>query len=89
MNHWNFQNIYDDQVRYPTTSLHELSLKKPEIILLSSEPYPFKEKHIKEVGDACPGSNIVLVSGEWFSWYGSRILPSFKKLNIFRRAVSS
>jgi len=88
MSHWNFHNIYDDQVRYPTTTLHELSLKKPEIILLSSEPYPFKEKHIKEVGDACPSSNIVLVNGEWFSWYGSRMLSSFKNMNVFRRAVS-
>ena len=88
MSHWNLQNVYSDQVRYPTTTLHELSLKKPKIILLSSEPYPFKEKHIKEVGDACPSSNIVLVNGEWFSWYGSRMLSSFRNLNIFRRAIS-
>ncbi len=88
MEHWNFNNVYADELRYPKTMLNELSLKKPEIILLSSEPYPFKEKHIKEVSDACPGSNIVLVNGEWFSWYGSRMFHAFKNLNIFRRAIA-
>jgi len=88
MDHWKLENVYSGEVRYPKTTLHELSLKKPRLILLSSEPYPFKEKHIKEVGDACPGSNIVLVNGEWFSWYGSRMLHAFRHLNIFRRAIS-
>ncbi len=88
MSHWKLENVYANKARYPRTSLHELSLKKPEIILLSSEPYPFKEKHIKEVSDACPGSNIVLVNGEWFSWYGSRMQKAFRHLNVFRRAIS-
>jgi len=88
MNHWKLDNVYANKKRYPKTSLHELSLKKPDLILLSSEPYPFKEKHIKEVGDACPGSNVVLANGEWFSWYGSRMLKTFRHLNVFRRAIS-
>ncbi|TVQ05422.1 MAG: hypothetical protein EA359_03140 [Balneolaceae bacterium] len=88
MDHWKLENVYADELRYPKTTLYELSLKKPRLILLSSEPYPFKEKNIKEVGDACPGSNIVLVNGEWFSWYGSRMLHAFRHLNIFRRAIS-
>ncbi len=88
LDHWKFENVYADEIRYPKTTLHELSLKKPEVIFLSSEPYPFKEKHIKEVSDACPGSNVVQVNGEWFSWYGSRMVHAFKNLNIFRRAIS-
>lgn len=88
MDHWKLENVYADELRYPKTTLYELSLKKPRLILLSSEPYPFKEKNIKEVGDVCPGSNIVLVNGEWFSWYGSRMLHAFRHLNIFRRAIS-
>jgi len=88
LSHWNYDNVYADQLRYPTTTLHELSLKKPKIIFLSSEPYPFKEKHIKEVGDVCGSSNIVLVNGEWFSWYGSRMLKSFRNLNTLRKALS-
>lgn len=88
MAHWNLENVYADKTRYPKTTLHELSLKKPDVILLSSEPYPFKEKHIKEVGEACTGSDIVLVNGEWFSWYGSRMLTACKQLHIFRKAIS-
>jgi ABC-type Fe3+-hydroxamate transport system substrate-binding protein len=88
MNHWKLENVYSGELRYPKTSLHELSLKKPRLILLSSEPYPFKETHIKEMSEACPGSNIVLVNGEWFSWYGSRMLKAFRNLNSFRRAIS-
>lgn len=88
MEHWNLDNVFSGQARYPKTTLHEISIKKPEIVLLSSEPYPFKEKHIQEVGNACSGSNIVLVNGEWFSWYGSRMLHAFRQLNIFRRAIA-
>jgi ABC-type Fe3+-hydroxamate transport system substrate-binding protein len=88
LSHWSLKNVYSDKARYPKTSLHELSLKKPEIILLSSEPYPFKEKHIAEVAQFCPGANVVRVNGEWFSWYGSRMLHAFRQLNVFRRAIS-
>ncbi len=88
LNHWKLENVFADEIRYPKTTLYDLSLKKPELILLSSEPFPFKEKHIKEVSNACPGSNIILINGEWFSWYGSRMVHAFKNLNIFRRAIS-
>jgi ABC-type Fe3+-hydroxamate transport system substrate-binding protein len=87
LNHWNLKNVFSDQTRYPKTTLEDLSNKNPDIILLSSEPYPFKEKHIKQVETACPDSRILLVDGEWFSWYGSRMLPSFRKLNSFRKAI--
>jgi hypothetical protein len=52
--------------------------------LLSSEPYPFKEKHIAELQAVLPDGKIVLVDGEMFSWYGSRLLHSpayFNKLS--------
>lgn len=87
LSHWNLENVYSDQIRYPKTSLHELTLKKPELILLSSEPYPFKEKHIAEVSRFCPGTDVFLVNGEWFSWYGSRMLKSFRQLNILRKSI--
>lgn len=88
MDHWNLVNVYSDKLRYPKTSLHELSHKNPDVILLSSEPYPFKEKHIAEVSRFCPGADVVLVNGEWFSWYGSRMLHAFRQLNMFRKAIS-
>lgn len=88
MNHWKLENVFDEKTRYPNTSLEEISYKNPDVIFLSSEPYPFKEKHIQEVSNYCKKTNIILVNGEWFSWYGSRMLPAFKQLNVLRRAIS-
>lgn len=65
--------------RYPETTLNELAGLTPEFILLSSEPYPFSDKHIGEIQNAVPSAKIILVDGEMFSWYGSRLLkaPSY------------
>jgi len=69
-----FQNIFSDSdSRYPEVKLQELSRMNPSLILLSSEPFPFREKHIREFQQACPNANIKLVDGELFSWYGSRL----------------
>ena len=45
----------------------------PEIVFLSSEPFPFKEDHLSDFQLTYPNSKIVLVDGEMFSWYGSRL----------------
>jgi ABC-type Fe3+-hydroxamate transport system substrate-binding protein len=77
------QNAFADKERYPETTLTELSERQPDYIFLSSEPYPFKEKHLRELQRACPRSKVMLVDGEMFSWYGSRLLKSaayFKQL---------
>jgi ABC-type Fe3+-hydroxamate transport system substrate-binding protein len=62
--------------RYPQLSNTQIIAMNPELILLSSEPYPFKEKHIKELKSLLPNAKILLVNGELFSWYGSRLLES-------------
>lgn len=71
-----FQNAFGHLPRYPETSLKALAETKPEVILLSSEPYPFAQKHIAELETACPDTQIILVDGEMFSWYGSRLLKA-------------
>ena len=88
LGHWNLKNVFQEDTRYPEISLNAIVRKNPDLIFLSSEPYPFKEKHINEVKNACPRSNVVLVNGEWFSWYGSRMLPAFRQLNMLRKAIS-
>ncbi len=62
--------------RYPALEEKWISLVQPEVILLSSEPYPFKEKHLEELKNLVPNAQILLVDGELFSWYGSRLLHS-------------
>lgn len=60
--------------RYPEINAQELINARPDVILLSSEPYPFKDKHIAEFKALVPNAIIKLVDGELFSWYGSRLL---------------
>lgn len=70
-------NVFDEgDARYPEISPRELAEADPDIILLSSEPYPFKEKHMAELNMICPGTPVRIVDGEMFSWYGSRLLRS-------------
>jgi ABC-type Fe3+-hydroxamate transport system substrate-binding protein len=71
-----WQNVLADKSRYPETTLEELKSYDPELVLLSSEPFPFKEKHIEEVKSALPNADVQLVDGEMFSWYGSRMLKA-------------
>ncbi len=80
-----FSNVFASlhSSRYPEVSQEQIAEAKPEIILLSSEPYPFKEKHIEEFQSICPDAKIIIVDGELFSWYGSRLLQApdyFEKL---------
>jgi ABC-type Fe3+-hydroxamate transport system substrate-binding protein len=75
------ENVLASKARYPELSDAEISRLKPDLILLSSEPFPFREKHIAELINLSPDSKVVLVDGEMFSWYGSRLLhtPTYFK----------
>ncbi len=88
MEHWKLQNVFSDKRRYPKVNFYDVADKEPELILLSSEPYPFKEKHLSEFEEAFPNARVLLAEGEWFSWYGSHMLHSFKRLNIWRKAIA-
>lgn len=67
--------------RYPELSDAQIEHLQAEVVLLSSEPYPFKEKHIAEIQKLLPESKILLVDGEMFSWYGSRLLQAAAYFN--------
>jgi ABC-type Fe3+-hydroxamate transport system substrate-binding protein len=60
--------------RYPEVTFDQLKELKPDLCFLSSEPFPFKEKHIEELKQILPESTVLIVDGEMFSWYGSRVL---------------
>ncbi len=71
-----FENIFPDKTRYPTITLAEVAARRPDVILLSSEPFPFSEKHFPAFQKECQESAVLLVDGEYFSWYGSRMLAA-------------
>src|SRR5579871_2743308 len=70
------KNIFEDRDRYPTITEADLSRENCELLLLSSEPFPFKENHLKELQNKLQKVKIILVDGEMFSWYGSRLIKA-------------
>lgn len=70
------RNVFADLGRYPEISPEQLTEARPQVILLSSEPYPFQQKHVAEFQALCPGARVLVVDGELFSWYGSRLRHS-------------
>ena len=78
-----FKNVVKES-RYPTISKEKLSVLKPEYIFLSSEPFPFKKKHLEEFAKSQPDSKVILVDGEMFSWYGFRMKIA---ANYFRKLL--
>jgi ABC-type Fe3+-hydroxamate transport system substrate-binding protein len=67
-----FENSLSEYTRYPEVT--DLKSCETDYIFLSSEPYPFKEKHVKEIQELNPNANVKVVDGEYFSWYGSRLM---------------
>lgn len=67
-------NVFAGGERYPTVTPEELAAAAPELVLLSSEPFPFAEKHAEELAalSGLPRDRIRLVDGELLSWHGSR-----------------
>jgi hypothetical protein len=80
MKYCGFKNIFNSLLRYPEIQINELMINSGDepggcqLLLLSSEPYPFAQKHIDELQPHLPGTKIILADGEMFSWYGSRLL---------------
>ncbi|HEV2480995.1 MAG TPA: helical backbone metal receptor [Puia sp.] len=87
LTHAGFENVFADHTRFantgpsaggPVVRYGEIDLSDLAgtdiTILLSSEPYPFRERHIREVKESLPQARVELVDGEMFSWYGSRML---------------
>jgi ABC-type Fe3+-hydroxamate transport system substrate-binding protein len=71
-----FLNVFEKERRYPECTIEQLRQSGCCLVLLSSEPYPFKEKHKAHIAAALPGMTVLLADGEMFSWYGSRLLKA-------------
>lgn len=83
-----FENIYANKERYPEIELKKIRLEgNPELVFLSSEPYPFKEEHAFEIGRSTHHAKTVFVDGEMFSWYGSRLMKAFDYFKILRERL--
>ena len=83
MEHAGFSNVFAQETRYPELTNDAIRQSKCDVLLLSSEPYPFKQMHLDELKHQLPGTKVCLVNGEMFSWYGSLLMEAphyFKEL---------
>ncbi|MFZ1415442.1 MAG: helical backbone metal receptor [Defluviicoccus sp.] len=72
-------------VRYPVIDLDEAVLAAADLVLFSSEPFPFGDKHLAAFRKASPrhAGKARLIDAEMVSWYGSRVLKGLPYLSAF------
>jgi hypothetical protein len=71
---------YAGAARYPVLAGDEPWLACVERVLLSSEPFAFRERHVAEARALCPAAQVVRVDGELLGWYGSRAVAGLRYL---------
>jgi ABC-type Fe3+-hydroxamate transport system substrate-binding protein len=67
-------------VRYPMVELSDAAGRKPDLVLLPTEPYPFKERHVAEVAEGVPDTEVVIVDGQDLFWWGIRTPGAVERL---------
>ncbi len=84
-----FENITpENRGRYPVWEAADLKKLRPAVVLMSSEPYPFKpEKDSDEIRSLFPYSKILFVKGEPFTWFGAYPLQSFDYFETLKNQV--
>jgi len=85
--HAGFINVFASHKRYPVITFSDLKNCGCEIIMLSSEPYPFSVKHQLALQKLLPDIKIVLTDGEMFSWYGSRLLKATEYFSELHKQI--
>lgn len=74
LNLLNLENAFNKESRYPQIDIQKISEQDIDVLILPSEPFPFKEKHRQYFKDLFPDIKVILMQGEIFSWYGSYML---------------
>lgn len=80
------ENIFGQEMRYPVATVEELRSRQCQLLILSSEPFPFGEEHKKELQAGLPATRIITADGTFFSWYGSRLL---RAANYFAQLIDA
>jgi ABC-type Fe3+-hydroxamate transport system substrate-binding protein len=80
-----WDNCFGHLKRYPVVTIDDVIAEAPHLLFLSSEPFPFKQSHVSYFKEQLPQTEVLIVNGEMFSWYGSRLLKSFKYFDELRQ----
>ena len=76
-----WDNVFGDAgERYPEVTLEDAAARRPDAVLLPSEPYSFRQRHVPEVKEAIPGVPVVLVDGQDLFWWGIRTPAAVERL---------
>ena len=89
LNFIGLKNVAEVFSRYPELDEKKLMSLNPEFCFLSSEPYPFKDKHKSEIQKMLPHTKILFVNGEMFSWYGTRMMKMSSYIKKLRKEINS
>ena len=86
------QNIFDDEAdRYPQFTLEEAARRRPDVVILPTEPYHFTEADkaaFAAMGDEVPAvrnRRFHIVEGELLSWYGPRLARALTEISALLR----
>jgi ABC-type Fe3+-hydroxamate transport system substrate-binding protein len=81
------ENVFDagDGARYYAVELAAAAARRPAVVLLPDEPYPFAAKHLPEITafaemPAVRDGRVHLVDGQWVTWYGPRMAGAMRGL---------
>lgn len=82
-------NVFTEKNRYPKITAKELLDGEADFILLSSEPFPFGSHHLDDFKKCCPKAKVLLVNGQYFSWYGNRLLLAVNYFKSIKTVMQS
>ena len=76
--------------RYPKFAFDDPCVAETDLVLLSTEPYMFRARHVAELAalPAFGGKPVRLIDGEMTSWYGSRAIEGLGYLRELRRSIA-
>lgn len=85
-----FENAYATKERYPEINIAQMQLhEKPDLLMFSSEPYSFKDEDVYEVLRSNRKILTIYVDGQYFSWYGSRLIKAFDHFKQIHEKIAT
>jgi hypothetical protein len=80
--------IHRDDERYPQVTMDQIEESEPDLLLFTSEPFPYSSGELEVFQDKIPNCKKLVVNGEYFSWYGSRMIKSFQYFIQLKRQLN-
>lgn len=77
---------HDPARRYPEIAMDTALLSQADLVLFSTEPFPFAAKHrdaFKNDYVISPQTQLLSIDGKMVSWYGSRAIDGLRYLRRF------